>query len=184
MRPCRPVSSLQRVQEAPALSLRSKIEPQPPSAAKPDHAFFEQPVFEGEIGDDLFERLRLAAKVLDFVRRRGAGPIPCKALLGRPPGTPSTSHNASTKRCLRGDTSSQMLSSPRRPSSTMGILSSAEKCRRVARRMSLIASSAAALSGPDFCLIFAPCGYDDPEILPKRNPQTVPRALTTDIRRA
>ena len=21
-------------------------------------------------------------------------------------------------------------------------------------------------TGPDFCLIFAPCGYDDPEILP------------------
>src|ERR1700734_1405924 len=76
--------------------------------------------------------------------------------------------------------SSEMLSSPRRPSSTMRILSSAEKCRRVAPRMSLIASSAGALSGPDFLLIFAPCGYDDPEILPKRNPQIVPRALTTD----
>src|ERR1700733_9437804 len=76
--------------------------------------------------------------------------------------------------------SSEMLSSPRRPSSTMRILSSAEKCRRVARRMSLIASSAGALSGPDFCLIFAPCGYDDPEILPTRNPQTDPRAMTTD----
>ena len=23
-----------------------------------------------------------------------------------------------------------------------------------------------ALSGPDFCFIFAPCGYDEPEILP------------------
>jgi hypothetical protein len=32
--------------------------------------------------------------------------------------------------------------------------------------MSLIASSAGCFSGPDFCLIFAPCGYDDPEILP------------------
>jgi hypothetical protein len=29
--------------------------------------------------------------------------------------------------------------------------------------MSLIASSAGCFSGPDFCLIFAPCGYDDPE---------------------
>jgi hypothetical protein len=38
--------------------------------------------------------------------------------------------------------------------------------RRVARRMSLIAASAGCCSGPDFCLIFAPCGYDDPEILP------------------
>ena len=26
--------------------------------------------------------------------------------------------------------------------------------------------SAGALSGPDFCFIFAPCGYDEPEILP------------------
>jgi hypothetical protein len=51
--------------------------------------------------------------------------------------------------------SSAMLSSPRSPSSTMRIFSSAEKCRRVARRMSLIASSAGCFSGPDFCLIFA-----------------------------
>jgi hypothetical protein len=32
--------------------------------------------------------------------------------------------------------------------------------------MSPIASSAGCFSGPDFCLIFPPCGYDDPEILP------------------
>jgi hypothetical protein len=31
--------------------------------------------------------------------------------------------------------------------------------------MSLIASSAGCFSGPDFCLIFAPCGYDDPETI-------------------
>jgi hypothetical protein len=65
--------------------------------------------------------------------------------------------------------SSAMLSSPRSPSSTLRIFSSAEKCRRVARRMSLTASSAGCFSGPDFCLIFAPCGYDDPEILPPEN---------------
>src|SRR5471030_3269321 len=76
--------------------------------------------------------------------------------------------------------SSAMLSSPRSPSRTMRIFSSAEKCRRVARRMSLIASSAGCFSGPDFCLIFAPCGYDDPEILPKRKPPTVSKALTAD----
>jgi hypothetical protein len=51
-----------------------------------------------------------------------------------------------------------LLSSPRSPSNTTRIFSSAEKCRRVARRMSLIASSAGCFSGPDFCLIFAPCG--------------------------
>src|SRR5450432_1066288 len=79
--------------------------------------------------------------------------------------------------------SSAMLSSPRSPSSTTRIFSSAEKCRRGARRMSLIASSAGCFSGPDFCLIFAPCGYDDPEILPKRKPPTVSKALTADSRR-
>jgi CarD family transcriptional regulator len=26
------------------------------------------------------------------------------------------------------------------------------------------------LPGPDFCFIFAPCGYDEPEILPPQNP--------------
>src|ERR1700729_1591961 len=76
--------------------------------------------------------------------------------------------------------SSAMLSSPRSPSSTTRIFSSAEKCRRVARRMSLIASSAGCFSGPDFCLIFAPCGYDDPKILPTRKPPTVSKALTAD----
>jgi len=36
------------------------------------------------------------------------------------------------------------------------ILSSAEKCRRVARRMPLITWSAGSFVGTDFCLIFAP----------------------------
>src|SRR3990167_4970382 len=62
---------------------------------------------------------------------------------------------------------SAMLSSLRSPSSTMRILSAAEKCRRVARRISFMTCSAGALTGTDFCLIFAPSkGYDDPEILP------------------
>src|SRR5450631_3416303 len=62
-----------------------------------------------------------------------------------------------------------MLSSPRRPSSTMRIFSSAENCRRVARRMSFTTLSAGSFTGPDFCLIFAPHGYDEPEILPSKN---------------
>src|SRR5437764_11772838 len=49
-----------------------------------------------------------------------------------------------------------MLSSPRSPSSTMRILSSAEKCRRVARRMVFSTCVAGSFTGPDFCLIFAP----------------------------
>src|SRR4029453_19241864 len=70
-----------------------------------------------------------------------------------------------------------MLSSPRRPSSTMRILSSAEKCRRVARRMFFTTCVAGSFSGTDFCLIFAPCeGYDEPEILPS---STHPICLTS-----
>src|SRR5438477_4854581 len=59
-----------------------------------------------------------------------------------------------------------MLSSPRRPSSTMRIFSSAEWCRRVARRISRTVFSA--LSGMRLlaCLIVAPQqGYDEPGIL-------------------
>src|SRR3954469_16202260 len=65
---------------------------------------------------------------------------------------------------------SAMLSSPRKPSSTMRILSSAEKWRRVARRMSLTRVSAGGFAGPDVCFIFAPVGYDEPEILRSREP--------------
>src|SRR4051794_7529632 len=67
-----------------------------------------------------------------------------------------------------------MLASPRRPSSTTRIFSSAEKCRRVARRMSWTIRSAGALTGSGFCLIFAPDGYDDPEILRSRIPSICP----------
>src|SRR5215469_7634894 len=59
-----------------------------------------------------------------------------------------------------------MPSSPRRPSSTMRIFSSAERCRRVALRISRTVFSA--LSGMRLlaCLIVAPQrGYDEPAIL-------------------
>src|SRR5262249_743468 len=59
-----------------------------------------------------------------------------------------------------------MLSSPRRPSSTMRIFSSPESCRRVALRISPTVFSA--LSGMRLlaCLIVAPQrGYDEPAIL-------------------
>jgi hypothetical protein len=52
--------------------------------------------------------------------------------------------------------SSAMLSSPRKPCSTMRIYSSAENGRRGARRMSLTTCSAGSLAGPDVCLIVAP----------------------------
>src|ERR1700683_3290759 len=60
-----------------------------------------------------------------------------------------------------------MLSSPRRPSNTMRIFSSAEYCLRVARRMSWTTFSAGSLDDRVCCLIFAPCErYDEPETLP------------------
>src|SRR3954468_1877594 len=49
-----------------------------------------------------------------------------------------------------------MLSSPRKPVSTMRIFSSAENCLRVARRISFTTCSAASFTGPDFCPICAP----------------------------
>src|ERR1700759_1288338 len=48
----------------------------------PDHAFFEQSVFEGEIGDDLLQGLRLAPKILHLVRGRSA-----RRVAGEPPFT-------------------------------------------------------------------------------------------------
>src|SRR6516162_2094901 len=36
----------------------------------PDHAFFEQSVFEGEVGDDLLQGLRLSAEILHLVGSR------------------------------------------------------------------------------------------------------------------
>src|SRR5215467_3832708 len=59
-----------------------------------------------------------------------------------------------------------MLSSPRRPSSTMRIFSSAERCRRVA--LLICRTVFSALSGMRLlaCLIVAPQrGYDEPAIL-------------------
>jgi hypothetical protein len=36
------------------------------------------------------------------------------------------------------------------------------------------------LPGPDFCLIFAPYGYDEPEILPSESPSSVSWVLTAN----
>ena len=65
-----------------------------------------------------------------------------------------------------------MLSSPRRPSSTMRIFFSAENCRRVARRMSFTTFSADFLNRPGFLSHLRSLkGYDEPEILPTSNCQ-------------
>src|SRR3546814_16871004 len=71
--------------------------------------------------------------------------------------------------------SSAMLSSPRRPSSTILILSSAEKCRRVARRMSFTSRSAGAFGADFFKEDWASSSflshYDEAQILLKSPPQ-------------
>src|SRR5207248_11387226 len=74
-----------------------------------------------------------------------------------------------------------MLSSPRSPSSTMRILSSAEKCRRVARRMVFSTCVAGSFTGPDFCLIFAPrkATMSQKSSLPQPA-ESISRVLTAD----
>ena len=52
----------------------------------------------------------------------------------------------------------------------MRIFSSAENWRRVARRISFTTRSAGGFAGPDVCFIFAPDGYDEPDILRSREP--------------
>jgi hypothetical protein len=45
------------------------------------HTFFEQSVFEGEIGHDLLQRLRLATMILHLVGGRGARRVAGKPFL-------------------------------------------------------------------------------------------------------
>ena len=72
----------------------------------------------------------------------------------RPSAMPSRRHKAA------------MLSSPRRPDTTIRIFSSAVYCLRVLRRISRTVLSAGSFLLIDFCLIFVPFGhYDEPEIL-------------------
>ena len=59
-----------------------------------------------------------------------------------------------------------MLSSPRRPDTTIRTFSSAEYCLRVLRRISRTLRSTVSLELIDSCLICVPFGHDDePEIL-------------------
>src|SRR4026207_1515941 len=74
-----------------------------------------------------------------------------------------------------------MLSSPRRPSKTIRIFSSAEYCLRVARRMSLTTFSAVSFAKLECCLIFAPVNATMSQkhsLL--QSAQFVPRVLTVD----
>ena len=59
-----------------------------------------------------------------------------------------------------------MLSSPRRPDTTIRIFSSAVYCLRVLRRISRTVLSAGSFLFINFCLVFVPFGhYDEPGIL-------------------
>jgi hypothetical protein len=62
----------------------------------------------------------------------------------------------------------------------MRIFSSAENCRRVARRISFTTASAGFFLGPDFCLIFALMAMMIQKSSVSANPKTVSRALMAD----
>ena len=47
----------------------------------PDHAFFEQAVFEHELGDHLLQRAGLPAQIADLVQRRRPRRVAGQALL-------------------------------------------------------------------------------------------------------
>src|SRR5271170_1565228 len=76
-----------------------------------------------------------------------------------------------------------MLSSPRRPSNTMRIFSSAEYCLRVARRMSWTTFSAGSFDDRVCCLIFAPVNVTMSQKLSLlQSANSVSWALMADIR--
>ena len=87
--------------------------------------FFEQAVLKDEVGHGLFEGSSLATKVLHLAGRRSARGVAGKPTLAglQELLRPAVMHRG-------GDTlaahSSEMVSSPRSPSSTMRIFSSAE----------------------------------------------------------
>src|SRR5258708_37614013 len=75
--------------------------------------------------------------------------------------------------------SSAMLSSPRRPATTIRIFSSAEYCRRVSRRISRTRFSASSDSVSAFDLISAPCAVKMSPILSlPQSPHSVQLVLT------
>ena len=76
-----------------------------------------------------------------------------------------------------------MLSSPRRPDTTIRIFSSAENCLRVLRRISRTVLSAGSLLLIDFRLIFVPFGqHDGPEILRYEITSICPKGADADTR--
>ncbi len=88
----------------------------------------------------------------------------------RPPGTPWISRNTSRQRCPRGGKAQRFslhrAGLPIRCGSSLPLNTTGG----VWRRMSFSTCSAGALPGPDFCFIFAPYGYDEPETFPSESP--------------
>src|SRR3954452_24218162 len=121
----------------------------------PDHAFFEQAVLEGQVGHDLLQGGGLPTQVLHLVRRGSPRRVAGEPLLARLQEVLRPAIKYIDEAMPSWRHSSAKLSSPRRPSSTMQIFSSAENCRRVARRRSFTTASAGCFTGPDFCFIFA-----------------------------
>src|SRR5690349_2626120 len=120
-----------------------------------DHAFFEQTVLQRQIGNRLFQGTGLTAQLLNFTGRRSTSRVASQPPFAgfqeflRPGVVEALGYPFLAAR-------SAMLSSPRSPSSTIRILSSDEKCRRVARRISLTTCSAERLPPVDFVFMFVP----------------------------
>jgi hypothetical protein len=92
-----------------------------PRSPHPRSNFFEQAVLQGQISHDLFEGGGLTTKILHLAGRRGTRRVP-------PASRRLPASRNSLDQPSRRD-SSEMFSSPRRPSSTMRIFSSTEYCR-------------------------------------------------------
>src|SRR6478752_3756070 len=134
----------------------------------PAHAFFKQAVLQGEIGHDLLQGRGLSTKVLHLAGRCGAGRVARQpALAGLEellrPAVIHRSGDAFTAAKLR-----DVLLTAQPFQHDANLL-----FRRVLPAF-FSTCSAGALSGPDFCFIFAPCGYDEPEILPSGSPSIGP----------
>src|SRR5690606_16475062 len=123
-----------------------------------DHAFFKQAVLEGQVGHAFLQRTGFPAQILDLAGGCGTGGIAGEPALARfhellRPGVVQALGDP----FLAAQFSNAVM--PRRPSSTIRILSSAEKCRRVARRMSFTTCSAGAFTDffkEDLGFIFVP----------------------------
>src|SRR5450432_4255757 len=127
--------------------------------------FFEQAVLQGEIGHDLLQSDGLTTKILHLARRCGA----CRVT--RQPALAGFQELLRPAVIHRG---SDTLTAAELGDILLAAQSLQHDADLLFRRVLpaclapnvLNTCSAGALSGPDFCFIFAPCGYDEPEILP------------------